>query len=192
MFRLCGLSIGMTDGGVEPSTQQGSVTSTLMVSEGHSCSGLPLSQRGHVSVTPTRWSLAPMNRLWGTVPQVPDLRTESPQPVSLTRRHLSTDEMQLREVGKLAVYLRKMRWLQRPSHWTHCGLGSVGCCSQCGPPTDSYWAADASTHPDLLLGCIICTRPVSIKWLTWNCCCAGESDCLIETQLCDGSSWLVP
>lgn len=26
----------------------------------------------------------------------------------------------------------------------------------------------------------------------WNCCCAGESDCLIETQLCEGSSRLVP
>jgi len=21
----------------------------------------------------------------------------------------------------------------------------------------------------------------SAKWLMWNCCCAGESDCLIET-----------
>ena len=47
---------------------------------------------------------------------VPGSRTESPQPVSSARRRLSTDEMQLREVGKLAVYLRKMRWLQRPSH----------------------------------------------------------------------------
>lgn len=25
--------------------------------------------------------------------------------------------MQLREVGKLAVYLWKIQWLQRPSHW---------------------------------------------------------------------------
>jgi len=25
--------------------------------------------------------------------------------------------MQLREVGKLAVYLWKMQWLQRPRHW---------------------------------------------------------------------------
>lgn len=53
----------------------------------------------------------------GLVPPVPGLRTESPQPVSSTRRRLSTDEMQLREVGKLAVYLRKIQWLQRPRLW---------------------------------------------------------------------------
>ena len=41
-------------------------------------------------------------------------RTVSPQPVSSTRRRLSTDEMQLREVGKLAVHLWKMQWLQKP------------------------------------------------------------------------------
>ena len=41
-------------------------------------------------------------------------RTVSPQPVSSTRRRLSTDEMQLREVGKLAVHPWKMQWLQRP------------------------------------------------------------------------------
>ena len=34
--------------------------------------------------------------------------------------------------------------------------------------------------------------PVSDEWPIWNCCCAGESDCLIETQLCEGTSWLVP
>ena len=63
------------------------------------------------------WSLAPMNSLRDNVPLVPGLRTESPQPVSSTRRRLSTDEMQLREVGKLAMYLWKMWWLQRSSHW---------------------------------------------------------------------------
>jgi len=68
------------------------------------------------------WSLAPMNSLRDTVPPVPGPRTASPQPVSSARRRLSTDEMQLREVGKLAVYLWKIRWLQRPSRrappWT--------------------------------------------------------------------------
>lgn len=63
------------------------------------------------------------------MPQDPCVRTASPQPVSSTRRRLSTDEMQLREVGKLAVHLWKIRWLQKPSqqallrelcglHWT--------------------------------------------------------------------------
>lgn len=49
------------------------------------------------------------------VPLGPGLRTESPQPVSSAKRRLSTDAMQLREVGKLDVYLRKIHWLQRPS-----------------------------------------------------------------------------
>ena len=118
----------MTDGGVEPSTQQGSMTSMLMVSwqdRSHlAMCGRHSVQHHMVQHThPSRWSLAPMNSLWGTsVPLVPGLRTESPQPVSLTRRHLSTDGMQLREVGKLDVYLWKMQWLQRPSHWAHAGL----------------------------------------------------------------------
>jgi len=62
-----------------------------------------------------RWSLAPRNSLWDNVPLVPGPRTESPQPVSSARRRLLTDEMQLREVGKLAMYLWKMWWLQRSS-----------------------------------------------------------------------------
>lgn len=132
---------------------------------------------------------------------VPGSRTESPQPVSSARRRLSTDEMQLREVGKLAVYLRKIRWLQRPSHralpWAvRCGwltpgmaallglsrAGRVGCRLRCAnsPRQEAVWAF--SPGP----------APVSTWWLTWNCCCAGESDCLIETQLCEGTSWLVP
>lgn len=49
------------------------------------------------------------------MPQDPCVRTASPQPVSSTRRRLSTDEMRLREVGKLAVHLWKIRWLQKPS-----------------------------------------------------------------------------
>jgi hypothetical protein len=44
-------------------------------------------------------------------------RTESPQPVSSVRRRWSTDAMQLREVGKPAAYLWKMRWLQTPGGW---------------------------------------------------------------------------
>ena len=57
-----------------------------------------------------------MNGLRDNVPLVPGFRTESPQPVSSAERRLSTDEMQLREVGKLAMYLWKMWWLQRSSH----------------------------------------------------------------------------
>lgn len=60
-------------------------------------------------------SLAPRNGLRENVPPGPfGPRTVSPQPVSSTRRRLSTDEMQLREVGKLAVHLWKMQWLQKP------------------------------------------------------------------------------
>jgi hypothetical protein len=85
-----------------------------------------------------------MNSLRDMVPLVPGFRTESPQLVSSARRRLSTDEMQLREVGKLAVYLRKMRWLQRPSHralsqsvslwWDRTWWGSSLFCWEHGPP----------------------------------------------------------
>lgn len=35
--------------------------------------------------------------------------------------------MQLREVGKLAMYLRKMWWLQRLSHWAQLWAVSCSC-----------------------------------------------------------------
>lgn len=67
-------------------------------------------------------SLAPRNGLRENVPPGPfGPRTVSPQPVSSTRRRLSTDEMQLREVGKLAVHLWKMQWLQKPGPWAPLG-----------------------------------------------------------------------
>ena len=163
----------MTDGGVEPSTQQGSVISTLMVS-GHLDRQAPL----WVSHQPPSWSLAPLNGLWGPVPPVTDIRTESPQQFSSTRRRLSTEAMQLREVGKLAMYLWKMWWLQRPSHQAHPGLGSCWvdvaplAAARCAPG----WVTDAQAHP--VTGWSgPPTTVMSIKWPTWNCCCAGESDC---------------
>lgn len=130
------------------------------------------------------------------MPQDPCVRTASPQPVSSTRRRLSTDEMRLREVGKLAVHLWKIRWLQKPSqqallrelcgHWMISLWDALGCsarmlrlCSCFIPGRGNCWGNPVA---DLL----------SIQWLMWNCCCAGESDCLIETQLCEGTSWLVP
>ena len=119
-----------------PSTQQGSVASTLAVSLEWilswwtSVSPVVSRQRCCVSTRMygnPRW-ISPYSHdplvvtgskesPAGLVPPVPGLRTESPQPVSSTRRRLSTDEMQLREVGKLAVYLWKIQWLQRPRPW---------------------------------------------------------------------------
>lgn len=40
-------------------------------------------------------------------------RTEAPQQVSTDSILWLMDAMQLREVGKLVVYLRKMRWLHQ-------------------------------------------------------------------------------
>ena len=135
------------------------------------------------------------------MPQDPCVRTASPQPVSSTRRRLSTDEMQLREVGKLAVHLWKIRWLQKPSqqallrelcgtHWT---------ISLWDGPRAVLWGSFAFARASFRTGATP-SGPrgraradlLSIQWLMWNCCCAGESDCLIETQLCEGTSWLVP
>ena len=135
------------------------------------------------------------------MPQDPCVRTASPQPVSSTRRRLSTDEMRLREVGKLAVHLWKIRWLQKPSQQALprelCGHWSI---SPCGTPPGVLRGcfafacapsrAGATASPALGLAGV--ADLLSIQWLMWNCCCAGESDCLIETQLCEGTSWLVP
>ena len=84
------------------------------------------------------------------MPQDPCVRTASPQPVSSSRRRLSTDEMRLREVGKLAVHLWKIRWLQKPSQqalpWELCGLRMI-----------SLW--DVSR--DVLRGCFVrCLRSI--------------------------------
>jgi len=106
--------------GCKSSAQQGSAASALMVFvfRCHFCCGIvgniDSRERYHIL-----WlSLAPMKGLWALrVPQVPCVRTESPQPVSSAQSLESTDEMQLREVGKLAVHLRKMQWLQKPSCW---------------------------------------------------------------------------
>jgi len=107
--------------GCKSSAQQGSAASALMVFI--LLSFLRGSLCGNTYRYPDReivlWlSLAPMKGLWALrVPQVPCVRTESPQPVSSAQSLESTDEMQLREVGKLAVHLRKMQWLQKPSCW---------------------------------------------------------------------------
>ena len=77
-----------------------------------------------------------------------------------------------------------------------CGLGGVECqACQCGG--SGHRAGTCLCQLSSAVGghsasglCV--PIPVSIKWLMWNCCCAGESDCLIETQLCEGTSWLVP
>lgn len=114
-------------------------------------------------------------------------RTESPQPVSSVRRRWSTDAMQLREVGKPAAYLWKMRWLQTPGDWARHLAPFVWLAIECALRTCVL----------LVMRCLWGTagasaRPNHDKWLARNCCCAGESDCLIETQLCDEISWLVP
>jgi len=98
--------------------------------------------------------------------------------------------MQLREVGKLAVYLWKMQWLQRPSRWD---LSQVVVfmveATLRGVPRDIQRGEAAAVSTILVVGaynhCVAprCTEatPVSTSRPTWNCCCAGESDCLIET-----------
>lgn len=134
------------------------------------------------------------------MPQDPCVRTASPQPVSSTRRRLSTDEMQLREVGKLAVHLWKIRWLQRPSQqalsWGLWELRSITLWDGLsGPFCGAVFAvASASSRTGATLRVLVACRAdlLTNQWLVWNCCCAGESDCLIETQLCEGTSWLVP
>ena len=150
-------------------------------------------------------------------------RTEAPQPVSSARRRWSTDPMWLREVGKLAAYLRKMRWLQGPGCRARLRaarrggvlLGRRPCPSGCGrrsrhgtPPQSLLRGACAgvccgqrghylplcpgphSANP-AVGGPSRGSHPGACVWLARNCCCAGESDCLIETQLCEGTSWLV-
>lgn len=111
----CGLSIGMTDGGASPPASKAACSMRWQSCRVLSQRGAPSFQTrsptcGHpVDTGPTELPA----RTWALVPCP---RTESPQPVSSARRRWSTDRMQLREVGKLAAYLWKMRWLQRPSH----------------------------------------------------------------------------
>lgn len=123
------------------------------------------------------------------MPQDPCVRTASPQPVSSTRRRLSTDEMQLREVGKLAVHLWKIRWLQKPSQQALprelCGHGMIALWESLSgefcedvSPVPVLHPGQGQPHRALGLGV---ADLLSIQWLMWNCCCAGESDCLIET-----------
>ena len=90
----------------------------------------PLSAESHNpwQKVPQRWPPAPMNGPRYSVLQDPCPRTVSPQPVSSTRRRLSTDEMQLREVGKLAAHPRKMQWLQRPGRRDR--SGAAWCCGE--------------------------------------------------------------
>lgn len=113
-------------------------------------------------------------------------------------------EMQLREVGKLDVYLWKIHWLQRPSPgvllWALWFVEAThpGWCLRALAGDQSV----SCPHPLCLFrGRGLCQRgpvpqaqpiPGTTWWLTWNCCCAGESDCLIETQLCEGTGGLMP
>ena len=207
-----------------PSARQGSVVSTLVVSlrlwqskgkqrprppgggrrgPARAPSPLPPAPPSSLLSHPSRWSLAPMNSLRApSVSLGPWPRTESPQPVSSAKRRLSTDAMQLREVGKLDVYLRKIHWLQRPGPGVPPrALRPWGQPAPLAPPgvgAGGPRGAPSGGRPPPPARCFPPRRgalppaPGTTWWLAWNCCCAGESDCLIETQLCEGTSWLVP
>lgn len=219
------------------------------------------------SFLPFRCPPAPVKGLLGCgAPDSPGVRTVSPQPVSSVRSRLSTDEMQLREVGKLAVHPRKMQWLQRPRrrggpvapedaaagarrHRASAGpaahrasawfvwrgrsgtsrwragtiLSSTQTPAAALPPSVGETSSGSSSRPRRAPGRARRgtaagrgrtrggpngggarrtqpkTRPPPPReithpnrWPMWNRCRAGESDCLIETQLREGTSRLVP
>lgn len=134
--RARGLSIGMPDGDM---AHRSAGRHPLGAGGVRSSPGLPnrlmrLSASCQVYRRVTRWHRsAPWNAPRRPVSQFPRCRTESPQLVSSAERRWPTDRMQLREVGKLAAYPWKMRWLQRPGR-SGPFVGRAAACAGPAPP----------------------------------------------------------
>jgi len=101
--------------------------------------------------------------------------------------------MQLREVGKLAVHLWKMQWLQRPKGLNcerphGCGQGFGPVLWLWGSPEAGESSLATGGHPlrqgqllHVMCELLATWLGPNLQWLMWNCCCTGESNCLIET-----------